>query len=426
MIKKLSSWRSDQMITNSNTPKIRFKNFSEDWVQKKLVDEVIFFSGLTYTPSDVVDKSGTLVLRSSNVQNGAIALGDNVYVKSEVVNSQNVEVGDSIVVVRNGSRNLIGKHAMITKPMDNTVIGAFMTGIRAPVPSFFNTLLDTQEFHDEVSKNLGATINQITGGMFKAMSFYLPESDEQTAIDNLFQNIDQTIALQRRKHEQTQTLKKSLLSKMFPQKEQRQPDIRLKSFSGDWVETTLEGFGSSIGGTSLESEFLRRGKYKVISIGSYSENSKYTDQGIRVTKNEKTSKKLLCKNDLTMILNDKTLAGNIIGRVLLIDEDERYVFNQRTQRMIINQEKYIPQFLYHMLNADEIRRKIVMSSQGNTQIYVNWSSIKKLIYLTPSSIKEQTAIGEFFEKIDEAIALQAKQLSILENIKKALLAKVFV
>ena len=125
------------MSIRQQTPQIRFSGFNEDWVQKKLVEEVTFFSGLTYTPNNVVDKLGTLVLRSSNVQNGAITLDDNVYVKSEVVNSQNVEVGDSIVVVRNGSRNLIGKHAMITKPMSNTVIGAFMTGIRAPVPSFF-------------------------------------------------------------------------------------------------------------------------------------------------------------------------------------------------------------------------------------------------------------------------------------------------
>ena len=81
------------MSIRQQTPQI-----NEDWVQKKLVEEVTFFSGLTYTPNNVVDKLGTLVLRSSNVQNGAITLDDNVYVKSEVVNSQNVEVGDSIVV----------------------------------------------------------------------------------------------------------------------------------------------------------------------------------------------------------------------------------------------------------------------------------------------------------------------------------------
>lgn len=254
----------------------------------------------------------------------------------------------------------------------------------------------------------------------------VPIEQEQAAIGNLFQNIDQTIALQRRKHQQTQTLKKSLLSKMFPQKGQQQPEIRLAGFIGNWKEVTLDDFGSTVSGTSLESEFSKTGKYKVISIGSYSENSKYTDQGIRVPENEKTTKKLLSKNDLAMILNDKTLAGNIIGRVLLIDEDNQYVFNQRTQQIIVNQEKYIPQFLYHMLNADDIRRKVVVSSQGNTQIYVNWSSIKKLNYLIPNSKEEQTAIGQFFKQLDDTLSLQAKQLKTLDHLKQALLAKMFV
>ena len=103
------------------------------------------------------------------------------------------------------------------------------------------------------------------------------------------------------------------------------PQIRFKGFDEDWAVQSMEGFGSSVGGTSLESEFTTTGKYKVISIGSYSKNSTYTDQGIRVPENEKTRKKILNKNDLAMVLNDKTLAGNIIGRALLIDEDEKYV-----------------------------------------------------------------------------------------------------
>ena len=201
--------------TGKNKPEIRLKGFSGDWVEKMLVDEVDFFTGLTYSPSNVTDKMGTLVLRSSNVQGGEISLKDNVYVSSEVVNSQNIELGDIIVVVRNGSRNLIGKHAMIKKPMANTVIGAFMTGIRAPVSSFLNALLDTQQFSDEVSKNLGATINQITGGMFKNMKFYFPQEEEQTAIGQFFKQMDDTLALQAKQLEALETLKKALLAKMF-------------------------------------------------------------------------------------------------------------------------------------------------------------------------------------------------------------------
>lgn len=59
---------------------------------------VEFYSGLTYSPNDV-QESGTLVLRSSNVKNGAVVDADNVYVNDEVVDSENVRPGDIIVVV---------------------------------------------------------------------------------------------------------------------------------------------------------------------------------------------------------------------------------------------------------------------------------------------------------------------------------------
>ena len=67
----------------SNTPKIRFSGFTEDWEQRKLPEFVSFFNGLTYTPDDV-QETGTLVLRSSNVKNGEIVDADNVYVSDKV------------------------------------------------------------------------------------------------------------------------------------------------------------------------------------------------------------------------------------------------------------------------------------------------------------------------------------------------------
>ena len=149
-------------------PKIRFSMFMKSWELYKLTDRVMLYSGLTYSPNDICS-FGTLVLRSSNVKEGEISLLDNVYVKTAVVNSENVNVGDIIVVVRNGSRNLIGKHALIKYPMRDTVIGAFMTGIRSDIPSFTNALLSSKRFNQEVEKNLGATINQITNCTFNSM-----------------------------------------------------------------------------------------------------------------------------------------------------------------------------------------------------------------------------------------------------------------
>lgn len=195
-------------------PEIRFPEFTDNWEQRKLTEFVEFFSGLTYTPNDV-QKNGTLVLRSSNVSNGEVVDADNVYVNPQVVNSENVKVGDIVVVVRNGSRSLIGKHAQIKAIMPNTVIGAFMTGIRSECPAFINALLNTSRFEKEIAMNMGATINQITGYMFSKMEFKVPCLDEQKKIGEYFSNLDNLIALQQRELDGYKELKKGLLQQMF-------------------------------------------------------------------------------------------------------------------------------------------------------------------------------------------------------------------
>ena len=198
----------------SSYPEIRFKGFTDPWEQRKLTEFVEFFSGLTYTPNDV-QENGTLVLRSSNVSNGEVVDADNIYVNPQVVNSENVKVGDIVVVVRNGSRSLIGKHAQIKAFMPNTVIGAFMTGIRSECPEFTNALLNTSRFEEEIAMNMGATINQITGYMFSKMEFKVPCLDEQKKIGEYFEKLDNLITLHQRELEKLQNIKKSMFEKMF-------------------------------------------------------------------------------------------------------------------------------------------------------------------------------------------------------------------
>ncbi|ABR47785.1 restriction modification system DNA specificity domain [Alkaliphilus metalliredigens QYMF] len=202
-------------VEGESRPKRRFKGFTDAWEQRKLTDEVELFSGLTYSPNDIVKDNGTFVLRSSNVKNGEVVDADNVYVNSEVVNSCNVKNGDIIVVVRNGSRSLIGKHAQIKGDKDKTVIGAFMTGLRSNHSDFVNALLDTPLFKSEIDKNLGATINQITNGMFHQMKFMIPNPEEQDRIGKLFTGLDNLITLHQHKLEKLKNLKKAYLNEMF-------------------------------------------------------------------------------------------------------------------------------------------------------------------------------------------------------------------
>ena len=202
------------------------------------------------------------------------------------------------------------------------------------------------------------------------------------------------------------------------------PKIRFKGFTEPWEQRKLGDFGKATGGTSIESEFSEDGIYKVISIGSYSENSVYNDQGIRAIKSDKTSNRVLNRNDLTMILNDKTTSGNIIGRVLLIEESGIYVYNQRTERIEINLDEYDSVFLYEMLNAPNIREKIIKQAQGNTQIYVNWTAISLLKYMIPSK-EEQVKIGEYLHSISNLITLHQRKCDDTKELKKYMLQKMF-
>ena len=203
------------------------------------------------------------------------------------------------------------------------------------------------------------------------------------------------------------------------------PRIRFQKFDSCWETIKLTDLGISVGGTAIESEFDPDGKYKVISIGSYSEESKYKDQGIRAIYSKKTEKRILEKDDLTMILNDKTSTGKIIGRVLLIDEDNSYVYNQRTQRICLDKNKYVPDFIFQLLNADTNRNKIVKSAQGNTQIYVNWSDISNLDYLIPDSFDEQSSIGSLFRTLDDLLASYKDNLANYQSLKATMLSKMF-
>ena len=202
------------------------------------------------------------------------------------------------------------------------------------------------------------------------------------------------------------------------------PAIRFKGFSDTWEQRKLLEFGLATGGTSIESEFSEDGVYKVISIGSYSEDNVYRDQGIRAVRSDKTVNRILNKGDITMILNDKTASGNIIGRVLLIEESGGYVYNQRTERIEVDNSNYDSQFIYTMLNAPAIRDRIIKQSQGNTQIYVNWTTISQTDYLVPQ-FSEQRKIGEYFANLDHLITLHQREYEKLHNIKKSMLEKMF-
>ncbi|HFI0151805.1 TPA: restriction endonuclease subunit S [Streptococcus suis] len=210
----------------------------------------------------------------------------------------------------------------------------------------------------------------------------------------------------------------------MPNKDRNIPKRRFKEFENEdaWELRKLGEVSSHRGGTAIENFFSEDGKYKVISIGSYGLDNKYVDQNIRAVENEVTRLRVVNKNELTMVLNDKTANGNIIGRCLLIETDDEFVINQRTE--IINFDNEVnPKFAYVVLNG-VFREQVKKIVQGGTQIYVNYSSVEQLSFSLPT-LPEQKAIGTFFSTLDRQITLHQRKLDKLKHVKQAYLSEMF-
>ena len=127
-------------------------------------------NGLTYSPSDVCgDDEGVLVLRSSNIKDGKLSFDDNVFVNCEIKSELKVKKGDILICSRNGSRNLIGKNAIIEEDLYAS-FGAFMMIARGTDnPKYMYYILNSNIFSYYLGTFLTATINQLTGFNFSNM-----------------------------------------------------------------------------------------------------------------------------------------------------------------------------------------------------------------------------------------------------------------
>lgn len=185
------------------------------WNMLRIKNLGICRNGLTYSPSDTCDeKDGTLVLRSSNVQNGKIVLNNNVYVKKRIPDYLMVKNGDILICSRNGSKELIGKNAIINN-IDAT-FGAFMMIYRSKNPKLMYYVLNSNIFQYYLGTFFTSTINQLTNSNFENMKIvWCDDINEQEQIvrylDKKTKLIDDSIAIKQKQLDTLEEYKKSLI-----------------------------------------------------------------------------------------------------------------------------------------------------------------------------------------------------------------------
>ena len=165
----------------------------EDWELKKLGDIGEPIIGLTYKPENVKSE-GILVLRSSNIQENKLSFDDNVFVNVEVSDRIITRNGDILICVRNGSRELIGKSAIIKGKAVGQTFGAFMSVYRTDYSNYVSHLFNSELIKMQIDQHLGATINQITNKSLSSFNIPLPPTlSEQTAIAQILTDMDDEI-----------------------------------------------------------------------------------------------------------------------------------------------------------------------------------------------------------------------------------------
>ena len=95
-------------------PKLRFEGFTKPWKLTKFNEIADVERGLTYHPSDIVEKGGVRVLRSSNIdEDRFITKDDDVFVNENAINIEFSNEKNILITSANGSSRLVGKHAIL-------------------------------------------------------------------------------------------------------------------------------------------------------------------------------------------------------------------------------------------------------------------------------------------------------------------------
>lgn len=196
------------------TGETRLPGFSGAWHDTTLGEIGDCIIGLTYAPQDVAE-SGLLVLRSSNIQGYQLSFHDNVYVSVPVAEKLMTRPGDILICVRNGSRSLIGKCALIDERSANLTFGAFMAVFRTRYWPFVFHAFQSAHIQRQIRENVGATINQITNKDMRALRIALPPPAEQAAIAEVLCDLDAEINALEERRNKTRLIKQGMMQELL-------------------------------------------------------------------------------------------------------------------------------------------------------------------------------------------------------------------
>lgn len=355
----------------------------EDWEVKKLGEIGTVINGLTYSPCDI-SSEGTLVLRSSNVQNRALSFDDNVYVNTNNLKFNSVKKNDILICVRNGSKSLIGKNALITSEVEGEAFGAFMSVYRSEINKYIFQFFGTDEYQRQIEQNLGATINSINNNELRQFKLPIPPLQEQKSITNCLSTWDSGIEKLSQLIQAKKQQKKGLMQQLLTGKK------RHAGFEGEWQQIELGELFDI--GNGKDYKHLNEGEVPVFGTGglmTFVDDYLYEGESVGIGRKGTINKPQF-----------------LSGKFWTVDT----LFYTHSFR------NTFPKFIYYkFLTINWLKYNEASGVPSLAQ-----KTIKKVKVDIPS-IEEQTAIANILQMADKEIELLEQKLSSFQQQKKGVM-----
>lgn len=391
--------------------------------------------GLTYSPSDIVDKDeGILVLRSGNIQNGVLDFTNNVYVKTKVAESIVLRKNDILITARNGSPALIGKNAIIDTDIKAT-FGAFMMVFRTnkSLIAKFAFYLMNISFNFYRTFFTTSTVNQLTAAIFNGIEVPLPSISEQQKIadflDKKTAQLDKVKSLLEEQIQKLKDYRASLIYETVTKGLDKTASMKdsgiywIGQVPGGWGVSKLKfilekgsnsikvgPFGSSLSGDAIRSS----GKWVYNQRNVLDNNFTETDFYISEAKCKELKNFSVSSGDILL-----TTRGTI-GRVAIVPK--KYcegIIHPCLMKFKVDSKIVLPELIKYLFNDIPLVREQLNFLSNSTTIDVIYSYNLKNIIIPTIPIEEQYSILEVLDRqtsdVDSLIKIKQKQI---ENINK--------
>ena len=408
---------------NRIIPKIRFINFNDKWKYKTL-DEIS--NAIEYgINAPAKDFDGIhKYLRITDIDDTS-RLFLNVKLSSPDVNftEENYEnyklQKNDLLFARTGAS--VGKTYLYRESDGEVYYAGFL--IRARLhDSYDGNFIFQQTLTDKYKQFIEITSQRsgqpgVNGKEYGDWKIGITSYSEQSAIGSLFRTLDGLLASYKDNLANYQSLKATMLSKMFPKAGQTVPEIRLDGFEGEWeavnLGTLIDNYDEIISG---ESGFpITTSSRK----GLYLQNDYFEGGRTGI--------------DLTLDFH-RVPMGYVTYRHM--SDDSIFKFNKNNFETDVLVSKEYPVFmsndssdidflLYHLNNSRLFLRFSTMQKLGGTRVRLYYKNLITYRLAVPT-IKEQQAISSYFSNLDNLINSQQEKISQLETLKKKLLQDMFI